>query len=186
MTQTEIPPNDLRPGLPPPQFRLSTMMLAVTMLCLLFATFAAIGSHGGLILILFVLAVLAHVAGNALGMRLRENGDTPLADDGLTPARMAGRRRRPTKGDFAPVTPLSHRRALGLIILILTCLGIVAGAALGGSWVARIGGEPTLVSVGFAILFCGAMGGFATFLMSSFLKVTIGAFLQARRESMTR
>lgn len=137
-------------------------------------------------LILFVLAVLAHVAGNALGTRLRENGDTPLAEDGQTPMQHVNLCRRTAKENFAPTTSLSRRRALGWTILIVTCTGIIVGAMLGGYLLTRISGELSMSSIGFAILFCGAMGGFVTFLTSSFLKVTFAAFLQSHRDSVPR
>jgi len=77
---TEPSADEKRRGLKPPQFGLGTMFLAVTLLCCLFVAFRLIGPVGGTLLVLLMLAVLAHVAGNVLGRRLRATDDEPPSD----------------------------------------------------------------------------------------------------------
>lgn len=67
----EPPTDDRHRGLKPPQFGLATMFFAVTGLCGLLVAFRVIGPIGGTMMVLLLLVVLAHVAGNVLGRRLR-------------------------------------------------------------------------------------------------------------------
>src|SRR5262245_13086936 len=104
-------PDDRRPALPPPRFSLGALFVGTALLGVLFAGIHYFGTFWIVIVILFALCVVAHVAGNAIGTKLREFGDTPLeADD--TPARVPPIA-KPAPSDFAPVTRLRQRRPLG-------------------------------------------------------------------------
>jgi hypothetical protein len=175
-------PDDHRPGLPPPRFGLAGLMVAVTLLGGFFALLNYAGSHAAALAILFALAVIAHVVGNAMGTRLRQNGDTPPCD---RPARNpAGRRDRPQAADFAPATKLRNRSALGRPIAWITVSGTVAGGLLGGFVFWRLVDRPA----DYAGVLCGALaaavlGGIWTFVAASFLQVAGGAMWQALRDS---
>ena len=71
-------PTDRRAGLKPPQFRLSTLLWGMAALSALFAAMTWVGPLAAFGLVLLALSIVAHVAGNALGTRLRENGSRPL------------------------------------------------------------------------------------------------------------
>jgi MFS family permease len=177
------PPDDFRAGLPPPQFRLSTLFWLTAVLCALFTIMGTVGPYGAFALILFVLAVIAHVAGNALGTKLRESGDRPLLPPhDLSPR--SSRFRRPDAAEFAPTTQLRDRYPLGIIIAIMTGVGALLGATVGGGLLAWLNWEnATPLNVVFGVIFAGLLGGFAGFLLSSFVRVSIGANLQAMREA---
>lgn len=150
------------------------------MLGVLFAVANYIGSYATLLLIFFALTIAAHVAGNALGTQLRENGDRRKdADrDGVQLAR------RPVAStDFAPASQLHYRSALGRPIFITTVTGIVTGAVLGGYGLTTLMEHPTLASIALGVIASGVLGGIWTFGASSFLQVASGALRQAARDS---
>lgn len=174
--------NDLRPGLRPPQFRLSTILWWVAGLCVIFALMPRIGPYGSFVLILGTAAVALHVIGNALGTQLRENGDTLLDEAG----RPLPRRRRipPEQRHFAPTTTLGAKGSLGFTLLVLTSAGAIVGAIGGGAALALLMGPgASIPSLAVAILSSGVLGGFLGFLTSSFTQVLFGAIRHASRES---
>src|SRR5688500_14363644 len=93
--------DDRRPALPPPRFGLGAMMAAVTALGVMFALIHYVGMLGSTIALLFILCVIAHVAGNVIGTRLRDVGSQGAKD-----AKPRERRRKLRTHDFAPVTRL--------------------------------------------------------------------------------
>ncbi len=176
------PPDDRRAGLDPPQFRLSTMLWGVALLAVLFALVSYFGLHSALVLTLFALAVAAHVAGNALGTKLRASGDRPLpwklGEPLATPTRQA-----PAAEDFAPTTELRDRRPLGLPIVIATVVGGLVAAAVGGLlMLAILDQAPTWTAIIAGTVACGALGAIWTFVAFGFIQVTWSACWQATRK----
>lgn len=169
--------DDHRPGLNPPRFSLASLFFGVAVLGVLFAAITYLGTYATLLVILFVLTIAAHVAGNSLGTQLRDNGDKPQIVDGPSPQK----RRRSGANDFAPPSQLHQRSTLGKPIFITTGVGIVAGAALGGYGLVSLMEHPTIVTIAFGITASGVLGGIWTFAASSFLHVTSGAIRQASR-----
>jgi MFS family permease len=158
------------------------MMWLVAALCALFSLMGVVGSQGMALLVLFFFAVVAHVAGNALGTRLRRNGDTRQSVNGADATAASDEPRRLCAADFAPTTSLSERFPLGLLIVVMTIFGALLGALVGGYVLAMINWErATWFSMVFGALFSGVLGGIAGFLASSFIRVMIGALLQAER-----
>lgn len=179
--------DDRRPGLEAPQLRLATMLWIVALLCSIFAVMGTAGPYAAFVLILLILAVFAHVSGNALGTRLRENGNRPISSDGEKLNRPRFRTRPLNNDDYAPTTQLGRRYALGFVVLIATSVGALLGAAGGGSLLIFLNWQRiTIYAIGFAILFCGLLGGFAGFLTSSFLHVLLGAQSEAVRHAKRR
>ena len=179
----QIPnPDDRRPALPPPRFSLSALFVGTAVLGVLFAGIHYFGIFWVVIVILFVLCVVAHVMGNSLGTKLRQFGDTPLEADG-TPASVQPIA-KPRPADFAPVTRLRQRRPLGRRILFITGCGAIVGALLGFSGIAWLTDGPADWPV-YALGACGSavLGAIWTFAAASFIQVTFGEFLHARRES---
>ena len=75
---SSFPPDDRRPGLSPPRFRLRTLLWLVTVACVLLTLLLSLDTYGVLFTILLVMAIAAHWMGAALGHRLRDNGDHPI------------------------------------------------------------------------------------------------------------
>jgi hypothetical protein len=176
--------DDRRAGLPPPRFSLATMLWVVGALGVLFAAMTYVGSYAMLLLILFALAIFAHVAGNALGTRLREHGDRPLRSDGETPTKSPAWQRA-ADSDFAPTTRLGTRYALGKPTLIATVVGVVLGGVLGGGGLTLMMERMTVSTVGLAVFASAVLGGIWAFLAASFVQVSFGAAWQATRDSST-
>ena len=164
------PPDDLRPGLKPPQFHLGTLMWAIAGLCAVLALMNAVGPFASLVLALFLVAVIAHVAGNAIGTRMRENGDAN---------QWPSRRRRPSAADFAPATTLRHRTPLRWTILVTATLGVIVGGTAGGLVLAHFNiHRATVANISFGALSFAVLGGLWGALIGSFVRVTIVALRQ--------
>ncbi|MDX1947846.1 MAG: hypothetical protein SFU86_20780 [Pirellulaceae bacterium] len=168
-------PADRRRTLRPPQFGLRTLLLTVTACAVLFALarwFSPITVAG---VILLALSIAAHVAGNAIGTRLRDIGNEPS----LPP-----RSGSPQPRDFAPVTRLGQKSSLGWPIVFGTGAGALLSGIGGGVWTLASGTEsvgPLNVAVG--IIAFGVLGGIGTFVVFGFVQVAIGAIRQALRHS---
>jgi hypothetical protein len=174
------PLDEFRPGLRPPQFRLRTLLLAMTALAAVFASFGVLGAYGVPAVILLLLCVAAHVAGAKLGARLRDNGDRPV--DAAGNAVSLRPRQRLSSHQFAPATRLSQRYSLGLPLLIVTAVGVLLGALLGGAGLAWLNWEKAnAFSIAFGALASGVLGGIGGFWIGSFIHVTTAAGLEARR-----
>jgi hypothetical protein len=176
-------PTDRRAGLPPPQFRLSTLMLLMAVMGAIFALSGILGAYGTFWLVIFVLAALGHIAGNALGMRLREHGDRPLTPDEA--GGEVGGSRSPAavrEIQFAPATRLRERSSLGLPLLLVTVSGVLSGGGVAAYWLLAFTtlSVPTVV---VAVIAFSALGGIWTFLMYSFLAVFFGTL---RHESVEK
>ena len=141
---------ELEGGLSAPQFGLKEMFA--------FMGFVAIGLVGLQILdpvvsaglLLLGLCIFAHVAGNALGMKLRDGRPTQKTEAS-----------KPLQSsDYAPVTRLSLHQRLGKMTLVFTVLGAVLGAVGGGGLLAVVNWtHATIANVSLAALSCSVLGG---------------------------
>lgn len=173
--------NDRRAGLKPPQFRLSTLLWGMTALSVLFAAMTWVGPLAAFGLLLLFLSIVAHVAGNSIGTRLRENGSRRLAGDHID---FDNQRRKPGSplvvGDCAPATTLSSRHPLGWLIVVATAAAFLVGGIVGGTFLAWLCWEKsTLVSILCGAAASAALGGFGGFLVSSFARELFRAQAQA-------
>lgn len=176
-------PDDQRPGLHPPQFGLSAMLWMVALLCGVFALMGTVGPLGAFALVLGVLAIFAHIAGNAIGTTLRDNSSRAAKKEN----RHKEARRAVKKDEFAPTTKLSRRDSLGITIVITTAVGIVVGSVGGGTLLALINwGQLTWPSLLIACSASAVLGGIAGFSVSSLVHVLIVAQLQALRHARRR
>lgn len=172
----ETPPAGNEPGLRPPQFSLSALLILMTLLGLVFTLASQLGPYGAFVLGLLLLSILAHVAGNALGTQLRSSSRHSQPRDG---AAHAARRRPLTDHDYAPPTRLSHRTPLGWWNLLVTSLAALLAGALGCAWIYRVIPSAPLTTLVAATLAFGALGGIWGFLTVSLFQVTLGAWWQA-------
>lgn len=187
MATATSPITDRRPSLKPPQFRLRTLMWTVAVICVLLAAMKTAGPTASLILGLLVLAVIAHVMGNALGTRLRENGDRPLPEDGQIDATFSIFHRKARRGDYAPATRLRDRVSLGRAVFVIIAVGALIGAASGGGVLAWANWErATILNIAMGTFASAVLGGFLGFVSSSFIEVAFGALSHALRDEVTR
>ncbi len=133
-----------------------------------------------------------HVAGNAIGSRLRQRGTQhSIADlrEGPTGEGLGlpSGRRRIQPHQFAPVTRLSRRTSLGWFPVVVTVLGGIAGAIGGGVTLQRTNPAAATVStMSLGCLASGVLAAFWTFWMFSLLQVFLGAWWQAHRHGQRR
>ena len=173
-------PPDRRAGLSPPQFGLRSLMLFVAAICVSLALMKVVGPYGSFVLILFLLSVLAHVAGNAIGTKLRDQGSRTISGDGREGTSATGGSRQLTAVDFAPVTRLSRRSSLGVTIVVVVCVGVVTGASVGAYLLyTTLGEKATVANMALGVTAFGVIGGFVGFAASTFLKVLVAANLEA-------
>jgi hypothetical protein len=165
-------------GLKPPQFGLRTMLVVTTIIALVFFTWRVFGSLAAATEVLFLLAILAHVAGNAVGTQLRDQRprrDVHAAPDG-------GRHPPLSAQAFAPKSHLALRQRLGWMVPVIACLSGIAGGAMGGGWLIRMNAHQIDAgSMLLAYASCGVLGGIAGFLLYGFARVTFQAVREAHR-----
>ena len=167
------------PALRPPQFSLRTLLLLVTGFAILSALVNVLPPLMLAGLVVLLLSIFAHVAGNAIGTRLREIGGRPteLRVGGPEEARPLAVSSVPR---CAPQTELSRRQSLGWPVLVVTAAGALAAAVGGGIWTAWLTGAAiSALAILTGSIACGALGGFAAFLGFSFVQVGFGALRQA-------
>ncbi len=166
-----------RKSLRPPQFRLRTLLMLVAAFGILLALRQWISPMAIAAIAFLAVSIFFHVAGNAIGTRLRQIGDLPDVStaDGNSPAR-----RPPQPRDFAPVTPLSRRSNLGWMIIVASSIGATTGAVGGGLWTFAAGnGHIGALNIVVGVVAFAVLGGIAAFATFGFIQVLGGAIWQA-------
>lgn len=177
-TQT-LPESASPPALRPPQFRLATLLWLVTGCGLLFAAMTAAGPIGAFALLLLVLAIVAHVAGGAIGTRLREIGSAKETRETLA---LRPRRAGVAEHEYAPPSQLSRRTALSRTMIGFTLAGaLLLGTAGSAALFWLTWGQVNLPTAVVAIGSSCVLGALAGFTCSSFAQTAGGAWWQARR-----
>ena len=167
-----------RKALEPPQFSLATLFWVIACLGVLFALMSAAGPIGGFALLLLVLAILAHVAGNKLGTRLRSFGNEKVVD--LDDHRQKPRRTEDARLVAAPPSSLSHTANVTWTMLIFSAVGAVSLGVTGSAlliWLAW--SELNLATTIVAVLSPTVLGGIIGFAVSSFTQTAGGAWREA-------
>ena len=170
---TDLDPVDESAPLEPPRFTTRTLLLGVAVLGMLIAATQAYGGLVPLLLVLLALAVVAHVAGNAIGTRLRDHHRTAT-----TPSTAP---RQLEKEDYAPKTNLALRDSLGWPLIISTAAGAAAGGLAGALLFSQLDADKAtwqdtlLGAAAFA-----ALGGMALFTAAGFAQTMYRAWRQAR------
>ena len=169
-----------------PQFSLRTLFLALTAACGLFAGMASVGALVWSMIVMFVLLVAAHVAGNAIGTRLRDGADSRRKSetydfDPFDPDRLAARSR--PKWQPPPITRMQQFSPLGWKVFVTSASFSIVGGAIGGMWLTvhywhRIS-APGIVLGTLASAVIGALAGF---LLASFLAIVAESLKTASRE----
>lgn len=129
-------------------------------------------------LVLLAFSIFAHVAGNAIGTRLREIGSRK--DNRAYELQPAAR----GEPRFAPATRLGQRQHLGWPIVIATFSGIILGGIGGGLWTFLTASrEMPIAAIGLGVIAFAALGGILAFATVGFTQVLLGAIWQAMRQS---
>jgi hypothetical protein len=171
-----------RAALPPPQFGLRTLLLVVTACAILAALSQWVTPIVLACVVFLVVSILAHVAGNAIGTKLREFGSRPSADDAAVSPGLA--RARPKADDFAPPTRLGERHGLGWPILIAAAAGTLSGAVGGVVWTLVSSRGPVgLLNVSVGAIAFAVLGGIIAFVAFGFVQVGLSALRQASAEN---
>jgi hypothetical protein len=163
-------------SLPPPQFGLRTLLLVVTLCAALAALSQWVSPMVLAAVVMLVLCIVAHVAGNAIGTKLRELGSRPHQDHPNNSGSIA----KPRAADFAPATRLGQRHALGWPIVIATLVGTITGGIGGSVWTLIASRGPVgPLNVGVGCVAFAMLGGLAAFLAFGFVQVGLSAIRQA-------
>lgn len=165
------------PPLPlgPPQFGLRTLLICVSASAVLLSVAQWMSPITYAALLLLVLSIIAHVAGNVIGSRLRDGQAGQTAEQEKHEHVSSLHERH-----FAPVTKLGRRHSLGMLPLISAITGCCMGAGLGGGWTAVLTQRyfewmPVIVA---AVAF-GVLGGLGGFLTAGFIKALGDAWSEA-------
>ena len=167
----------------PLQFRLATMFLAVTAFCLLLTTFQALSLLSISAGTILALAIFAHIAGNAIGVRLRTEGDREKSETSLPSTDFHSTRQKLQPQDFAPDSLLRRHVAIGRPMVVTTTIGAMLGAVVGGIALASVNQDHlrlTSLLVGASAF--SVIGALAGFLGGSFIGVFSSAVFQAQRD----
>lgn len=179
----DSPPLEKHHGLKPPQFGLTTLFWGLGLLAILLTIFRGAGPIAAFATGLLMLAIMAHVAGNALGGQLRSLGshtiDSP-SDTAIHFRQPRNSQLNPT--EFAPPTRLRQQTKMGRIMTLLTGGGAIVAAVAGAKLlIETLGQSATASNIGFGTLSFGVLGGLWGFGASRFLQVFIDAWWQAHR-----
>lgn len=177
MTHISNLPRDLGSPLPPPRFSLRTLWIVMTVLCCLFAVMAAIGLWLSAVLALFLSLLMAHVLGNSLGTRLRNETSRQIASErsvaSVAPA--------PLEWEVVAPKRLTQRTRLHRITLLMGIGGALIGGELGGVGFSAMYDPAPVSAVVLGVVSAGVLGAFAGFLASSFLSVIRQALAEAHQ-----
>lgn len=175
-------------GLPPPRFGLRSLLWFVTLVGIAIVIWQAVGPRIGAALGLAAATIFLHVAGNALGNRLRDSAPTrspsTFVPHGAAPLQRGG----PLHEDhFAPVTRLSCKAPVSRRIFQFA-VAVAAFSGGCGAWCVNwlyphTANWGTLLVGGVA---SGAIGGVFSFWLLSLAHVLLGAWWQAHRHSEHR
>lgn len=167
-------------ALPPPQFGLRTLLLVVSGCAALAALSQWMSPIAVAAVVMLVLCIIAHVAGNAIGTKLRELGSRPQDADPSPSGSIA----KPRAGDFAPATRLGQRYPLGWPIVVATLGGTILGGIGGGVWTLIVSRGPVgPLNVGVGCVAFAMLGGLAAFLAFGFVQVGLSAIRQTMTPS---
>lgn len=164
----------------PPQYGLRTLLLVVSTAAVLLGLWQWLSPIMFAAVLLLILSVIAHVAGNVIGSRLRD-GKTKSTGGVHEPDRPQAISLR--DHHFAPVTKLGRRHPLGWVPLISAVLGFLIGAVGGGIGTAiLLARNFDWFAVAIAACAFGALGGFGGFLVVGFVQALGEAWHEAARE----
>ena len=163
-------------GLNPPQFGVTSLLGFMAAVALLVTAWQSLGPLWALVITLFALAILAHVAGNAIGTKLRDAGRRSPGTAATPHPKQAAAHH------FAPATQLSRRKKMGWPTLIVSAGFALVGAIAGGALLAHFNwSRLTAANLTLSVVSCGVLSGLWGFWLCSFAKVALHAWQEALR-----
>lgn len=165
------------PQLGPPQFGLRTMLLIVATVGVLLGLSQWMSPISFAALLLLILSIIAHIAGNVIGTRLKQQAKrSEPTQEPLTSSANASLRDH----HHAPTTKLGHRHSLGWLPLASALVGFAIAALAGAVWTTSLlGRDFDWSTISIAAAAFGALGGFGGFLVVGFGKAFWDAWQQA-------
>ncbi len=154
------------------QFRLKTLLIAIALCSAAFALMAWIGAVWSIVLLFFVALIAGHVAGNAIGTKLRGKRPKRPPPGPMSNAKPTSSAATKKERSAADPPRLGTKASLHRMAIVATLAGSVAGALAGRViFLQDDGGQLrtadwVLILVSFAVL-----GGFFAFLASSFFQI---------------
>jgi hypothetical protein len=179
MQPTGEQPDLLVPGLSPPRYSLRTLLVVVTLCGCLFGVMATVGMFYSAMLALFLSLVGAHVVGNSLGTKLRDQ--TTQQIDAARAARPPAPAMSLPRDLANPPRRLTERARLHRITLVMGIGGAMLGGELGGVGLSATYPEAPISAVALGVVSSATLGAFVGFLTSSFLSVVRQALAEAHR-----
>ena len=153
--------------LPMLQFRLKTLLIAVALCSAAFAVMAWIGAFWSMVLLFFVALIAGHVAGNAIGTKLRDGRPKRPPPEQMS----ATATQRPCVAAETPPR-LGTTASLHRVTLISTLAGCAAGALTGRMIFLQVDhGQLRAADWALALVSFAVLGGFLAFLASSFFQI---------------
>ena len=133
------------------------LAVAVGVAC---AAIGWLGLAGWLAVVVLAASLAAHVAGNALGTRLRETADQRLE-------RLPG---RPASLPKLEPTPLERRTSLGRVVPVSVGIGSLCGG-LAGSYALFVAARASVAGALLGGVSSAVIGGLGGFLVASFVEI---------------
>ena len=162
-------------------------MIMVGLLCVCIVLFQEFGPIGKFSLVLGLLVIFAHVAGNALGTQLRDSGDRPIQESEFDSAEQTARQSAPVAArpdQFARATNLSSSQGFGRAVYGWIGGGAIIAALIAGGLLFTFGGSTTSVaSILLGSMSASVIGGMVGFGTFSFVRVTFGALSEAQEDA---
>jgi len=159
------------------RFSLRSLLLWVTLLCILLGLVVSVPLGLAVVIVCVAMLVGAHVVGNALGTRLRDQAATRPRGLSGGPSLAPTTQSRPTA---LPVTSLRNKQRLSRTTPVVATAAAVVGAVVGGILLAWFNSpRGTLAGLVVGGLSCGFLGGFVGFLAGSFLEIFGPAWTEA-------
>ncbi len=163
----------------PPQFSLRTLLVAMTACSGLLAAMSAVGPVWSLGMLLVLLMVGAHVIGNALGTKLRDQASQANEEPPVHALRKGAASHSTLR--HSPNPGMTGRRQMPQRTWVIALGGALTGGAVGGLLLTLFVTQPlTPGAATLGVFSMAVLGGFAGFLASSFCSVFRQSFREAR------
>jgi hypothetical protein len=167
-----------------PRFSVRALLAVTAVIAAWLAVMRSFGSLGACLFLLGSSIVVLHMAGNVIGIRLRESAPRrrPVA-----PARAVvpdDSDATSVLSEAVPPAALSRRASLGIPLILATSAGMLCSGLLGYEALARIYANNLTLEAGIVgAASMAALGGFGGFGLWGLIHVAATAWWQAHRDS---
>lgn len=148
------------------------MLIAVAILCVTLAVANAVGAIIATALFMLVGLLAAHVIGNAVGTRLRDQDRSGVIDE--PPAIPS------VPQEYEPARKLQENTTVNRRWIIAATFGAILGGTIGGIVISiDLGAKQTVAGLCLAVGSSAVLGGFAAFMATSLWSVARSALGEA-------